>query len=178
MGAYNPVVLAGLITGCSKQGSSNHVKGEALADLVEYLFTEADGVELIERSLLDADGSGEIDFVFANNPFLSGMQTSNITIFVECKNEARKIGAAQVRTFASKLNDHNQPLGVMITTKGLSGAQRTHAHAVVSSELGHGRTIVVITLSDIANFTHSGDLVTLFRARRQELEVQRHYASI
>lgn len=178
MGAYDSAALAGLIAACSKRGSSNHAKGEALADIVEYLFTEADGVELIERSLLDADGSGEIDFVFANDPFVSGMLTWGVTIFVECKNEARKIGASQVRTFASKLNDHNQPLGVMITAKGLSGTQRSHAHAIVSNELGQGRTIIVMTLSDIANFTHTDDLVALFRARRQELEVQRHYSSI
>lgn len=98
MGAYDPARLADLIAACIKKGASNHTKGESLADLVEYLFTEVAGVELVERSLLDADGSGEIDFVFANDPFVSRMATWNVTIFVECKNEARKIGASQVRT--------------------------------------------------------------------------------
>jgi len=178
MAGYDVAKIKSLVAACKKHRATNSEKGEAMADLVEYMFTAADGIALIKRGLLDVDGSGEIDLVFSNDVFVSQMMTPGITVFIECKNEARKIGATQVRTFASKLNDHNQPLGVMVTAKGLSGGPRTHAHAVVTTELSKGRTIVVLTLDDLALITHSKDLVALVHARRQELEVQRHYSSI
>jgi hypothetical protein len=81
--------------------------------------------------------------------------------------------------FASKLRDHNQPFGVMVSSKGLSGKSRnTNAHQVVSQELGHGRTIVVVTLDELASLQSTDQLLNLVRDRWRELEVNRRYTTI
>lgn len=179
MGAYDVKKLKGLVIACQAKGLSNHDKGEALADLVEYVFTEVPGVNLQDRSFLEHDRSGEIDFIFENDPFESRLATSGVTVIVECKNEGRAIGAAQVRVFASKLRDHNQPFGVMVTSKGLSGrARNTHAHQEVTVELSHGRTIVVVTLDDIRTLRTTDQFVALLKDRWRELELNRRYTSI
>lgn len=179
MPAYDPAVLAPLIGACKKKGMNNRGKGETLADVVEYVFSVVPGVDLLERSYLEHDGSGEIDFIFANDPYQSRLATSGVTVFIECKNEARAIGAAQVRVFASKLRDHNQPFGIMVSSKGLSGkARNTHGHQEVAQELSHGRTIVVVTLDELSSLLNTDQLVALVKSRWQELEVKRRYTSI
>lgn len=177
MGAYDGAVVAKLARAC-RRATGNHAKGEAMADLVEYMFGMLDGLTLRKRGHLAADGSGEIDFVFANDPKLCRLPLFNVTLFVECKNEAIKIGAAQVRIFGSKLGERNQRVGVMVTKKGLSGSRFTHGHKIVSDELRQGRSIVVISLDDLEQMTHTTQLEELFHARLEELEFEGSYTTI
>jgi hypothetical protein len=177
MATYDTTKVTALVQQC-RTATGNHAKGEAMADLVEYAFGLLDGITLKKRGHLAADGSGEIDFVFAHDPKLGRLPLFNVTLFVECKNEATKIGAPQVRIFGSKLGERNQRVGVMVTRKGLSGSRFTHAHKIVSDELRQGRSIVIITLDDLEQMTDTPQLEELFHARLEELEFQGSYTTI
>lgn len=177
MAAYDVAHIKDLADACRK-AKGNHAKGEALADLVEYMFSTIDGVDVIKRGHLAVDGSGEIDFVFRNSPHKSGLLTFNVTLHLECKNEKRKIGAAQVRVFGSKLGERNQRIGVMVSRLGLSGSRASHGHKLVSDELARGRSIVVLTVADFESMSSTDDMVALFNARLEELEFNGHYQSV
>jgi hypothetical protein len=174
---YDVAAVAKLCQEC-RASARNKSKGEAMADLTQHVFSAIDGLQLIERGLLSEDKSTEIDLIYGNSPQFSGMPTSGVTIFVECKNERRKISASQVRNFGAKLRTRNQRFGIMVTATGLSGGSRSHAHAAVAQELADGRTIVVITMADIKSLQSPDDLVALCVARCQELEVYCTYKSI
>jgi len=159
--------------------NNNKAKGDAMADLVAYIFGEVPGLELRHRSLVAPDGTSEIDLVFRNRPHVSGL-FAGVTLHFECKNESRRISAAQIRVFASKLQDRNQPIGIMVSHTGLSGraGTRMYAHGVVANELHHGRTIVVLSLDDLAGLIDSDDRVELCVERQVELETYGIYNSI
>jgi hypothetical protein len=178
---YDTNALAGLVemVRSTGKGSSNHAKGIAMADLVAHLFGQVPGLELRHREFTDLDHSSEIDLVFRNQPQVSRL-FDGVTLLVECKNEARKISAAEVRIFGSKLGERNQPVGLMVSRMGLSGrpGYKTHAHGTVSLELANGRTIVVLALEDLAGLCDSSQLVNVCIDRRFELEAFRTYNSI
>jgi hypothetical protein len=150
-----------------------------MADLVAYLFEQIPGVQLRYREFLASDKASEIDLVFRNQPQVSGL-FDGVTLHMECKNERRKIGAEQVRVFASKLRDRNQPVGVMISRTGLSGRPgfKTHGHWQVGTELTTGRSIVVLALADLRALSDTDRLVDLCVERRFELEAFGTYNSI
>jgi hypothetical protein len=181
MTAYDRTVLANLIAEVESTGSrgTNQAKGSAMADLVSYIFGQVPGLQLRYREFLAPDRTSEIDLVFRNQPQLS-MLFDGVTLHLECKNERRRISAEQVRVFASKLRDRNQPVGIMISRTGLAGrpASKTHAHGVVGLELASGRSIVVLALTDLASLNDTDDLVDLCIERRFELEAFGTYNSI
>src|ERR1017187_3302372 len=131
MTAYDRTLLAKLLAQVESTGQrgTNHAKGSAMADLVAYLFGQIPGVQLRYREFLAPDKTSEIDLVFRNQPQISSL-FDGVTLHMECKNERRKISAEQIRVFASKLRDRNQPVGVMISRTGLAGRPgiKTHGH--------------------------------------------------
>jgi hypothetical protein len=181
MTAYDRTVLAKLIAQVESMGrhGTNRTKGTAMADLVAHIFGEIPGVQLRHREFLAPDMSSEIDLVFRNQPQVSGL-FDGVTLHMECKNERRRISAEQVRVFASKLRDRNQPVGVIISRTGLAGRPggKTHAHGVVGSELATGRSIVVLALADLVGLDDTDRLVDLCIERRFELEAFGTYNSI
>ena len=126
MAPYEPAELAKFIdqVESSSRHGTNQVKGLVMADLVAHVFGQIPGMELRHREFFDLDGTSEIDLVFRNKPLVSGL-FNGVTLHMECKNERRKISAAHVRVFASKLRDHNQPVGVMVSRSGLAGRPGT-----------------------------------------------------
>ena len=115
MTSYDHSVLANLLALVESTGrhGTNQTKGSAMADLVAYLFAQIPGVELRYREFLAPDKTSELDLVFRNQPLVSGL-FDGVTLHMECKNERRKISAEQIRVFASKLRDRNQPVGVFL----------------------------------------------------------------
>jgi hypothetical protein len=177
MADYDLAKLSALCSACTS-AVGNHAKGEAMADLVEYLFAAVPGVTLIERSHTYPDDTAEVDFIFGNRYYISRLPTTGVTLFVECKNEARKISAAQVRVFGTKLRDRNQRFGIMATRKGLSGKNLSYAHGAIAREMQDSRSIVVITLADLQNLTDSDSLVVLCERRLEDLEANGTYRTI
>ena len=181
MTAYDRTVLAELVAQVESTGrhGTNQTKGSAMANLVAHTFGEIPGFQLRHRELLAPDKTSEIDLVFRNQPQISGL-FDGVTLHMECKNERRRISAEQVRVFASKLRDRNQPVGVMISRTGLAGRPggKTHAHGIVGSELATGRSIVVLALADLIGLDDTDRLVDLCIERRFELEAYGTYNSI
>lgn len=177
MPPYVAEQLADLVTAC-EIAASNQDKGESMANLVEYVFRQVPGITRTYRGFIEPDGTAEIDLIFRHNLLLSGFGIPQITLIMECKNEARKISAEQVTRFATKLRNHNQPIGFIISAKGLSGKGSTYAHGEVHSELAQGRTIVILTLHDLRTLTTTEELIALCETRLHELEVWRTYRTI
>jgi len=181
MTAYDATELARLVEEVQSTGrrGSNHAKGAAMADLVAHLFGQVAGMTLTHREFLDPDRSSEIDLIFRNQAWDSRL-FDGVTLLMECKNEARKISAEQVRAFGSKLGERNQPVGVMISRTGLAGppGSKTHAHGTVALELSNGRSIVVLALQDLTDLYEPRQLVERCIDRRHELESFRTYNSI
>lgn len=163
----------------SKRTGTNADKGSAMADIVEYILGEVPGVSLRNRELLSPDRAAEIDLLFRNSPRFSDLY-EGVTLHVECKNEQRPISASQVRDFAGKLRDRNQPMGLMVSRVGLSGTAGVMeaGHSQVSSELIAGRTIVILRLADLHDLKHTDELVERVVDRRIELESLGLYRSI
>ncbi len=181
MNAYDLEQLNKLVTQVERTGrrGTNRTKGEAMADLVAHAFERVPGLDLRHRSFLAPDKTSEMDLVFHNVPYLSRL-FDGVTLLVECKNEARKISAEQVRVFGSKLRDRNQPVGLMISRTGLSGRPGTKmaGHGVVGTELSAGHSIVILTLADLVRIRHAAELVELCDERRFELEAFGTYNTI
>jgi hypothetical protein len=181
MTAYDRTVLAELIARVESTGrhGTNQSKGSTMANLVAHIFGEIPGIQLRHREFLAPDKTSEIDLVFRNQPLVSGL-FDGVTLHMECKNERRRISAEQVRVFASKLRDRNQPVGLMISRTGLSGRPggKTHAHGIVGSELATGRSIVVLGMVDLVELNDTDSLVDLCIERRFELEAYGTYNSI
>jgi hypothetical protein len=178
MTAYDPKLLAKLNDACSS-AKSNAQKGAALADLVEYVLSEVPGLSVRERSSVDPSGGAEYDFLFNNVWFDSHLPHEvGVILFVECKNEKRKISAEQVRDFSVKLRDRGKPLGLMVSSAGLAGRGRTHAHDAIIKELAQGRYIVVLLRSELAALSQPEEFVALFTERLAELVGQGQYTSI
>lgn len=170
--------LVANVRATAKRGT-NTTKGNSMADLVAYMFGEIPGLELRHREFLTPDGTSEIDLTFRNRAHISRLFTG-VTLHFECKNERKRISTAQVRVFASKLRDLNQPIGIMISRTGLAGRKgvKENAHAMVAAEMQSGRTIVVLSLDDLEELRDSGELVELCLERQFELETYGVYSSI
>ena len=181
MTIYDHHMLAQLVAQVESTGrhGTNQAKGSAMAEIVTYLFGQIPGVQLRHREFLAPDKTSEIDLVFRNQPQVSSL-FDGVTLHMECKNERRKISAEQVRVFASKLRDRNQPVGVMISRTGLAGRPgiKTHGHGQVGFELTSGRSIVVLALADLIGLNDTDKLVDLCIERRFELEAFGTYNSI
>ena len=71
MALYDVGKLAELVANVGTSArlrNNNKAKGDAMADLVAYIFGEVLGLELRHRSLVAPDGTSEIDLVFRNRP--------------------------------------------------------------------------------------------------------------
>lgn len=176
MAVYDAQLLKEMLTKCV-ESEANHSKGEALADLVEEVFTAVPSVHVLDRNHLSPDRALEVDLIFAHTP-ASGLALPGLTIQVECKNEVEKISASQVRDFAAKLRNRNRPMGVMVSRTGLSGQPTTAAHKAVSDELVAGRSIVVLVADELAALGDTDELVELIHSRLAELELDGRYSSV
>lgn len=153
-------------------------RGRALEDLVEFIFSKIPSVKLYQRDVKDEDGAQEIDLVFSHYPAISGMPISDITILVECKNEASRASSNQIREFGSKLRTRSLPVGVFVTAHGLAGTRGKSAHAAIRDELALGSAIIVILSSELVNLESHDELVALLTNRLLELRTLRGYHSI
>ncbi|MGH3630772.1 MAG: restriction endonuclease [Sciscionella sp.] len=153
-------------------------RGKALEDLVQFVFSKVPSVKLYQRDARDEAGAQEVDLVFSHYPAISKIPISDITILIECKNEASPTSAADIREFGTKLRSRSLPIGVFVTTSGLAGTPGRSAHAAIRDELATGSAIIVVTSSELANFDSHNELVRLLMARLLELRTLRGYRSI
>ena len=153
-------------------------RGRALEDFVEHVFSQVPSVKLYQRNILDEDGAQELDLVFSHYPNISMIPIPDIIVLVECKNEGRRVSAAQVREFANKLRSRSLPVGILISTLGLSGTKGKHAHRAISDELHSGVALIVATTDELYKLKTNTELAELLFDRLMELKTLRGYRNI
>lgn len=177
MNHYSSAKLQALLKACWV-ASTSYARGAALEDLVEYVFLSVTSVKLFARDVQDEDGAQEVDLVFTHLQSVSTLPMPDVTIIVECKNEATRTSAAEVREFGNKLRTRSMPIGVLVTSAGLSGRIGTNGHAAVRDELQNGAAIIVVTANELATLQSSDSLSELLTDRLSELRTLRGYKSI
>lgn len=177
MNAYLPGKLLALLEAC-RSAKGRHARGSTLEDLVEQIFVYVPSVKIYARDIRDESGAQEIDLVFTHLQHLSRLPIPDVTVIVECKNEARRTSAAEVREFGNKLRTRSMTIGVLVTFSGLSGRPGKHGHSAIRDELQNGVSIIVVTADELANLGGPDDLAELLTARLNELRTLRGYQSI
>jgi len=127
-------------------------KGKALEMFCVSFFSEADGFEVTERSLVLK--SEEIDLILKNNarkPYWIQLRSPNI--FVECKNWSKPVGADEIKKFRMKIYDHQDlvKVGFFIALNGFTtGLTYEQIRAQTS-----GYVLGVIIKEDFEDFFNS-----------------------
>lgn len=174
---YDQQIITHLRQKCSTAKGS-HARGAALEDLVEYMFTQIPSVKLFQRDVKDESGAQEVDLVFSHLVFVSMLPMPDVAVMVECKNEKKKTSAAQIREFGSKLKSRSMPIGIFVTTAGLSGPVGKCAHSAIRDTLSEGIAVIVVTTDELSAAAGVMHLVDLLRGRLIELRTFRGYKSI
>ena len=95
----------------SADASTTKAKGDALEDLIEYVFGEIPGLVLPTRNSRDPGGVAEIDVAFWNDGHDDGLRQFDRLIAIECKNWDTAVGYAEIVLFKEKLRARGQTLG-------------------------------------------------------------------
>jgi hypothetical protein len=177
MPAYDPTQLAAMHAQCLASGTAAG-KGKALEDLVEHVFLAVPSVQLVARDVKDDSGAQEIDFVLTHHLSVSRIPIPDVTILIECKNEATKTSADQITRFAAKLKSRVLPIGILVTRLGLSGTKKTHAHSAIRDILTTGTAVIVVQAGELVALRNTLALTDLLRDRLNELRTYRGYQSI
>lgn len=140
-------------------------KGAALQHLAEWLFSTANGYEVISIKRFNVFGSEEIDLSVYQNPSESGAHFIEPFFLVECKNLASSVPSDQVDWFVGKLRRRNQSFGVLVTLHGISGVASapSYAHQIVAAALQEGIRIAVLDEIDLRNLTAADQITGLIR---------------
>jgi restriction endonuclease len=148
-------------------------KGDALEELIAYLFECIPGLTVTARKGMDASGAQEIDVAFWNDSHPEGLRLFDHVLLVECKNWAEPVGHAELSVFTDKLRSRGRPLGILIAASGITGnpIQLSHAHRQISRALEQGREILVLTRIEIEALRTSVELVVLLKRKRAMLAV-------
>lgn len=142
-------------------------KGDALEDLIEYIFGEIPGLILPTRNSRDPGGVAEIDVAFWNDGHDDGLRQFDRLIAIECKNWDAPVGYAEIVLFKEKLRARGQTFGVMIAVSGITGTpvDQTAAYRALYQAQSLGLTIIVITRAEIDALTSAVDLVRLIKQK-------------
>lgn len=142
-------------------------KGEALQNLICYIFGRVPGVSVIGDHELSAFNDEEIDVLIWNRRDARGFYFLPCIFLVECKNWSNAVGSRGVVTFKSTLRSRGCDHGILVAANGISGnseppTEAYHEIAMALSEMLH---ILVITREDIEALRDTNGLVELFQKR-------------
>ncbi len=148
-------------------------RGDALEELITYLFERIPGLSVTARKALDIGGAQEIDVAFWNDSHPDGLWLFDYVLLVECKNWSGPVGHAEVAVFADKLRSRGRPFGILVAAKGVTGNPEllSRAHRQIARSLEERREIVVLTRSEIEALGHTDELVFLLKRKRALLAV-------
>ena len=118
-------------------GRTTSERGEALEDLVCYLFEKLPGLSVTRRNRLNVFRSEEIDVAFWNDRDPSGLHFLPNIMLVECKNWSAPVSNSEVSWFDTKLRNRGLDFGVLITFSGITGdiVDQSSAHRIVAAAL-------------------------------------------
>jgi hypothetical protein len=145
-----------------------HARGQALESILVYIFQKFPGVRFIDRDILVADGSEEIDLIFWNDRHSGGLDfLPNILLF-ECKNWAAPVGSNSVTGFINKVRRRHLEYGFLIASNGITGnaedlnaAHRQIHDALIADNL----KIVVLDRAEISAIGSTQQLVAVLQQK-------------
>lgn len=163
------VVAAELARG--DRAASTTERGDALEDLIVYLFESIPGISDTHRKMRNPGNAGEIDVAFWNDGPPDGLRGFDPFVLVECKNWTSRVGYEEVVVFHEKLASRGRSFGIIVAASGVTGdaESRTAAHHALFSYLRTGREIVVLTRCEIERLVDTDDLVRLLIKKRLAL---------
>lgn len=149
-------------------------RGRALEDLICYVFQQVPGIHLTMRNTMNVFLTEEVDVAFFNNATADGFAGLPDVILIEAKNWSSRLGSIEVAWFDYKVQSRGMPLGIIVTTLGITGVQDdlTRAHKIVSDALQKGRRLIVITVAELQALVDTDALVKLLKQKILEVVVR------
>ena len=138
-------------------------KGRALEELVSFLFSQVPGITIVQRNVLNAFRTEEIDVALWNRQHPRGFYFLPHQILIECKNWSVACGTTEVSYFSTRLENRGCEYGIFIAINGITGdpATLTAAHFELSTALSHGRRLIIITGDELRQLMNTDDLIRL-----------------
>ncbi len=172
MALLNPATIQNFVdTGNAAPNTA--VKGQALEDLICYVFGEVPGISITKRNAMNAFHNEEIDVALWNEQDPAGLPFLSNIVLIECKNWSTAVGSIEVNWFDTKLRNRGLDFGILLCANGITGDQQqlTAAHDTVSKALMEKRRLVVITVDELLAMTETDGLVTLVKEKLCTLAV-------
>lgn len=167
------VELARHVLSCRIAAPNTRAKGDRLEALMIWLFPHLPGVSAVRRNVFSADGSQEVDVVFAYDTNQGSGLDLGAFFLGECKNWKHPVDSSAVAWMDWKLKLGGVSDGILIAANGVTGKARRREDAwhIVSrcNSDTPRRRILVLTLDQIASIQSVGDLRQLIVDRMLDL---------
>lgn len=159
-----------------KQGLSASTRieqGQALEELICYLFSRVSGIEVVKRNSLNVFATEEIDVAFWNARLQNGLYFLPNILLVECKNWSAPVGSQEVAYFAQRLQNRGRDYGILIAANGISGSAKeiNRAHYEIAMSLSRGLHILILTRAELEALHSTEQLIRLLKEKLCELAV-------
>jgi restriction endonuclease len=145
-----------------------HARGQALENLLVYLFEKFPGVRLVDKDIRVAQGSEELDLVFWNDRRLDGLPFLPHLLLFECKNWANHVDSASVVFFINKIRTRHLEYGLLIASNGVTGdandlnAAHQHLHNTL---IGDNIKILLIDRAELCRLISREQLVAMLQQK-------------
>jgi len=157
------------------QADTNAARGRSYEDVARVFLQCIPGMTVTESNVLTTEEHQEIDIAAVNSRCPRGLHFLPSVLLAEVKGWDRPIGSPDISWFSTKLGDRNLSHGFLFAAAGLTGDFTTGnaGHAQLSSALRSGRTIIVITRSDIEQVRSPRGAVVVVQKRLTQIVVGR-----
>jgi hypothetical protein len=155
-----PLDVVKLATWVDAVSSANKSKGKVLEQFLMWLIPHISGLRVMKANSFSFGRASEIDLTVWNEQHEAGFRSFSPPILVECKNWEKPVGAADVAWFDWKLRLGGATHGLLVAANGITGnrEEKNAAHQIIQHARSDGRTIVIMTLDELAGLLTSLDL--------------------
>lgn len=158
--------LMARINNPAKTKAAYNDKGKALEELVGYIFGSVPDISVTDTNIVANDIRQEVDVACYNDAKDSLTGFPNM-ILLECKNLSGKVSAPQMTVFVDKLRTCYVPLGVLVSSNGISGKSKppTAAYAKVSGAMTQGIRVLLLEIPELGALKDTDELALLLKQR-------------
>lgn len=145
-------------------GDANE-RGQILEELVRYVFGRLPGFAHWRSRHLTSNGSAEFDVCFTNDVRISPFPFAEPAMVIECKNTARKVDAAAVRSFIAKLEEVQVNWAFLVAARGITGSGRrsSRAHGAIQAARARRVNLLVVTREEMEQLQSADHFAVLVR---------------
>jgi hypothetical protein len=149
-------------------------QGQALEEMICYLFGLVPGVSITHRDELNAFNTEEIDVALWNEGDPSGFHFLPNVILIECKNWSNAVTSIEVNWFDTKLCNRGLDFGILVAPHGITGDANdlTAAHSIVATALKERRRFLVLTTGELLALDDTDALGLLVKKKLCDLAVK------